>query len=54
MSLAQPPKAIKYPDTDGLPMAENTLQFQWIVAIQGSLEWIFREDENVFVAGDLL
>lgn len=45
---------IEYPDSDGQPMAENTLQFQWIVAITGSISRIFRNDSNVFVAGDLL
>jgi Uma2 family endonuclease len=45
---------IVYPDSDGQPMAENTLQFRWIVTIEGGLEGIFRNDSNVFVAGDLL
>ena len=35
-------------------MAENTLQVQWIVTIKGGLEAIYRNDSNVFVAGDLL
>jgi Uma2 family endonuclease len=45
---------IVYPSSDGQPMAENTLQFQWIVTIQGGLDALFRRDPNVFVAGDLL
>ncbi|OKH17911.1 Uma2 family endonuclease [[Limnothrix rosea] IAM M-220] len=45
---------IKYPDSDGQPMADNTLQFQWIVTIKENLELLFADDENVFVAGDLL
>jgi Uma2 family endonuclease len=44
---------IVYPDTDGLPMAENTLQFEWIVTIKGGLDHLFDKDPNVFVAGDL-
>ena len=44
---------IVYPDTDGLPMAENTLQFEWIVTIKGGLDHLFDSDPNVFVAGDL-
>src|SRR4051812_2372706 len=44
---------IIYPDTDGQPMAENTLQFQWIVTIKEGLEHLFARDPNVFVAGDL-
>jgi Uma2 family endonuclease len=35
-------------------MADNTKQFRWIVAIQQNLEWLFANDPNVFVAGDLL
>jgi len=44
---------IIYPESDGQPMAENTLQFQWIVTIQGGLDSLFANDPNVFVAGDL-
>jgi Uma2 family endonuclease len=45
---------ISYPDSDGLPMAENTLQFEWITTIKGGLDALFRDDPRVFVAGDLL
>jgi Uma2 family endonuclease len=45
---------IIYPDSDGKPMADNTKQFRWIVVIQQNLEWLFANDSNVFVAGDLL
>jgi Uma2 family endonuclease len=48
------PANIEYPDSDGLPMADNTLQFRWIVTVQGNLDGIYRDDPNVFVAGDLL
>lgn len=47
-------RAIVYPDSDGQPMADNTLQFRWIVTIQGGFDALFRDDPNVFVAGDLL
>ncbi len=43
-----------YPSSDGLPMADNTLQFQWIVTIKEGLQTLFRDLEDVFVAGDLL
>ncbi len=46
--------AIEYPDSDGRPMTENTLQFEWIVTLKGGVEALFRDDPNVFVAGDLL
>jgi Uma2 family endonuclease len=45
---------IVYPDSDGQPMADNTKQFQWITVIKTNLDWLFRDDERVFVAGDLL
>jgi Uma2 family endonuclease len=43
-----------YPESDGKPMADNTEQFHWIVTIKENLESMFAEDENVFIAGDLL
>jgi hypothetical protein len=45
---------IVYPDSDGKPMADDTKQFRWIVAIEQNLEWLFRDDAHVFVAGELL
>jgi Uma2 family endonuclease len=35
-------------------MSDNTLQFEWIVTIKEGHEDLFRDDDNVFVAGDLL
>lgn len=46
--------AIIYPDSDGKPMADNTKQFRCIVTIQGGLDALFKDDANIFVAGDLL
>ena len=43
-----------YPDSDGLPMADNTKQFRWIVLLKENLECLFDQDPQVFVAGDLL
>ncbi|MBE9010619.1 Uma2 family endonuclease [Pseudanabaenaceae cyanobacterium LEGE 13415] len=45
---------IIYPESDGKRMAENTQQFEWIVLIKKNLDLIFKDDPNVFVAGDLL
>lgn len=44
---------IIYPDCDGQPMANNTVQFEWIVSIKQNIERIFADNPNVFVAGDL-
>jgi Uma2 family endonuclease len=57
MSIINPlskPKPITYPESDGKPIAENTLQFRWIVTLQGGIDAQYRNDPNVFVAGDLL
>lgn len=51
---SSPQKDIIYPDSDGQPMADNTKQFNWIVAIKLGLELLFANDPNVFVAGNLL
>ena len=48
------PPPVHYPDSDGRPMAENTLQFRWIVTIKEGLNACFRHRPDVFVAGDLL
>jgi Uma2 family endonuclease len=52
--ISPPRPAIVYPENDGQPMSENTLQFRWIVTIEGGLDSVFSNDPNVFVAGDLL
>lgn len=45
---------IRYPETDGNRMAENTKQFRWIVTIKEGLEAVYVAAPNVFIAGDLL
>ncbi|BAY21503.1 hypothetical protein NIES2100_12570 [Calothrix sp. NIES-2100] len=47
------PTEVIYPDSDGQPMANNTEQFNWILVIQQNLDWLYANDPNVFVAGDL-
>lgn len=43
-------EVVVYPSSDGEPMAENTLQFEWITMLKGNLDAICPD----FVAGDLL
>ena len=50
--IAEP--VVDYPDCDGQPMADNTLQFEWIVTIEGNLDLLFANDPSAFVAGDNL
>jgi len=41
---------IVYPDSDGMPMSDNTAQFAWIQLLQANLDRTLAD----FVAGDLL
>ncbi len=55
ISTSLPAKSrIIYPEDDGEPMSENTVQFRWIVTVKEGLERVFRDRPEVFVAGDLL
>jgi Uma2 family endonuclease len=54
MTLSSSAVSVIYPDSDGLPMSDNTEQFRWIVMIKENLEILFALTLDVFVAGDLL
>lgn len=61
MAILTPPRlaqreapALHYPESDGLPMSDNTEQFDWIVTIKLGLEALFADNPEVFIAGDLL
>lgn len=45
---------IFYPESDGKPLADNTLQFELITTIKYGLEVQFKDNPHVFIAGDLL
>lgn len=45
---------IVYPDSDGQPMAENTLQYQWIVSVRENIALMFAGRDDVLVAADNL
>jgi len=45
---------ILYPDSDGLPIAENTIQFRWIAIVMWNAAALFHDRPDVFVAGDHL
>ena len=54
---ATPPSAVRpviYPDSDGQPMSDNTLQYQYIVSTVAGFQELFTGRADVFVAGDLL
>jgi Uma2 family endonuclease len=48
------PEAIVYPESDGKPMADNSKQFRWIQVLAGNLAALFRDRDDVLVAGDML
>jgi len=50
MTIVHQVNEIEYPDSDGLPMSDNTRQFQWIVLVKENLDALLLD----FVAGDLL
>ena len=50
----RPTPAVHYPDSDGEPMADNTLQFDWIALLKWNAERCLRDDPAVYVAGDHL
>ncbi len=47
-------ESIIYPESDGMPMADNSKQFRYIVTIEGNLEILFANQPDVFVIGDML
>ncbi|MCI0463908.1 MAG: Uma2 family endonuclease [Gemmataceae bacterium] len=51
-ALPAPTGPIIYPESDGLPMADNTRQFMWIVVLYGNLAALFRDRLDVFVCGN--
>ena len=51
--VASRKEQVVYPESDGKPMADNTKQFRWIVTLEGGFEALFRDREDVSVAGDL-
>ena len=53
MSSPVSPPTIDYPESDGKQITDNTKQFRYIVMIEGGIDALFRDDPNVFVAGDL-
>jgi Uma2 family endonuclease len=54
ITLPSGPSIIVYPESDGQPLSDNTRQLRWIVVLYGNIAALYRDDPNVFVAGDLL
>ena len=52
--VAVVPESIDYPDSDGLPMAENESQFWPILYVGSVLDRYYQDREDVYVVGNLL
>ena len=48
------PEPIDYPDSDGLPMAENESQFWPILYVGSALDRYYQDRDDVYVVGNLL
>jgi Uma2 family endonuclease len=51
--ILSPSAPLVYPESDGLPMADNTKQFRWIIVLATNLTALFRARADVFVGGNL-
>jgi Uma2 family endonuclease len=47
-------KEILYPESDGKPMADNSIQFNWIVYLKSNLDRLLKRAPNVVVIGNML
>jgi Uma2 family endonuclease len=53
MNVLLPPSSpVVYPESDGLPMSDNTRQFLWIQLIFANLAALFADRADVFVCGN--
>ncbi len=53
MRSTLPPPDLEYPETDGQPMANNTIQADVMMTLKENLEAMFRHRDDVFIAIDL-
>jgi Uma2 family endonuclease len=49
-----PRRRVYYPMSDGKPLADNTLQFDWIIKLFNGLSVQYADVENVFIASNLI
>jgi hypothetical protein len=53
LSATSPPP-LEYPESDGLPVADNSRQMLWIVIFYNNLEILFGGRPDVLVGGNLM
>jgi Uma2 family endonuclease len=51
MNVQLPPQVV-YPESDGMPMADNTKQLRWIFTCYGNLSVLYQNRADVFVGGN--
>jgi hypothetical protein len=51
-SVLPGPADVIYPESDGLPMADNDRQFLWIMLLAGNLMALFAGRPDVAVSGN--
>jgi Uma2 family endonuclease len=51
---ATPSSPLEYPESDGLPRADNSLRLLWIVILCNNLKILFSKRPDVFVGGNLM
>ena len=45
-------EGIIYPESDGKPMADNTIQAEWIINLYNNFHILFSKTERIFIAAD--
>ena len=53
-ATVQPAEEIFYPDSDGMPVADNSVQLRWIFVLLGNLSARFTARPDVLVGSDML
>lgn len=48
------PAVVHYPESDGKPLADNSIQRRWIVAVHGNIDDIYGDEDEVCVQMDML
>lgn len=48
------PRIIHYPESDGKPMADSTLQYEWITLLHDNIDFLFADEDEVLTVSDVL
>ena len=53
VSAQLPAPDLDYPESDGQPMGDSTLQIRWIFTLFGNIDALFHDRVDIFVAANL-